>query len=219
MSNGAEGLRFPIRDENLETIGRLRAFDSPLLCDDDLIATMARHRMLYRVFFLTQFEATPDNKKRWLQRSVLENERKILFLLESLDGRIVGQDGLTLTGDAVFTLDGSMRWERGGHPRLFARSACERAALGFFLLGCERCELRIFKKNAYVTDDVSSIGWRVEREIPLSVSKKDGIIVYTETDEIQANTDEKLVLFSMTKSDFQRLHGPIVEEPCWKGVL
>ena len=100
------GVRFPIRNPSLGVIGYLRAFDRRLLADDGLIETMARARTLYKDNFMTRFDVTPENKRNWLEKSVLGNDRKMLFLVETSDGRVVGQDGFTMGDDGkIFYLD------------------------------------------------------------------------------------------------------------------
>ena len=50
--SGLRGLRFPIRDANLNIIGYLRGFDGFCLADTPLIETMARFRTFYSENFL-----------------------------------------------------------------------------------------------------------------------------------------------------------------------
>jgi hypothetical protein len=213
---GGRGLRFPIRDENLNVIGYLRGFDGFCLADDPLIETMARFRTLYGENFLSQFEVAPENKRNWLKDSVLANDRKMLFLAETLGGKIMGQDGFTLDEDgSTFYLDASMRWGRGGGD-LFQRGGAERAAMGFCLLGCEKCVVEIFKSNVIVVDNSLRAGFTIEREFRLRVERKDGMVSYSkEKDAGLVNTDAVLLSLSLGRDRFAEMNRPIVENPCW----
>jgi hypothetical protein len=215
IPNG-RGLRFPIRGENLDVMGYMRGFDKFLLADDSLIETMARFRTLYRENFLSQFEATPENKRNWLIHSVLANDRKMLFLVETLEGKIMGQDGFTLDEDGrTFYLDASMRWERGS-GNLFQRGGVERSAMGFCLLGREKCVVEIFKSNAIVVDNSLRAGFTVEKEFHLRVERKDGIVSYLkEKDSGRVNTDAILLSLGLGKDRFAEMNRSIVENPCW----
>ena len=213
---GGRGLRFPIRDENLNVMGYLRGFDEFCLADSSLIETMAHFRTSYRENFLSQFEATPENKRSWLRSSVLANDRKMLFLAESLEGKIMGQDGFTLDEDGrTFYLDASMRWARGSGD-LFQRGGVERAAMGFFLLGREKCVVEIFKSNGIVVDNSLRAGFAVEKEFHLRVERKDGMVSYIkEEDTNLVNTDAMLLSLALDRGRFAELNRPVVENPCW----
>jgi hypothetical protein len=206
---GGAGERLPIRDEGMNEIGFLKAFDRADLDDRALIETMAEARTGFKRFFLTQFDVTPENKRAWLESSVLGNDNKMLFLVETQDGRVVGQDGFTLLGGGAFALDGTMRWARGGHMRLFEMSQLERARICFGLLGLSLCKIELFKKNAMAAYVVRKGGFAFEKEHQLSVSHEGGKVVYARVGAGSANTDEKLWTFSMTREEFERLHGSL----------
>jgi hypothetical protein len=214
MTSEGGAVTLPVRDAALREIGRLRAFTGDMLADDGLIALMAESRTRYEEFFLTRFDVTPENKRRWLGESVLKNDSKMLFLVETLDGRIVGQDGFTLFGGGCFALDGTMRWARGGHTRLFERSVIERLGLCFGALGCSLCEVEIFEKNQIAIGNVLNAGFSIEARYPLSVTEKDGVIAYSKTSAGRENTDERLVSLTMTKNTFVRLHGDFLNFIC-----
>jgi len=210
---GGDGMRFPIRDENLNVIGCLRGFDESLLRDDALIEAMARAHTRYKENFMTQFDVTPENKRSWLENSVLGNDKKMLFLVETLEGRVVGQDGFTLRDGGVFSSDASMKWERDGHPALFLRNFYERAAMCFILLGCSGCEITIFKKNIVTMLNVKRLGVQKIAEYPLTKSAADGKITYTKaTDPSQINTDEILIEYRLEKEEFLAKHKDLAEQ-------
>jgi hypothetical protein len=214
------GARFPIRDRELNAIGFLRGFDKFFLEDDELITTMARCRTHYKENFLTQFDATPENKRAWLANSVLPNDRRMLFLVETLDGRIIGQDGFSLLDGGIFEHDGTMRWARGGHHEIFVRSSFERAAICFFLLGYEKFKVVIFKKNTMAVDNALALGLKIKDEHKLSYSECDGVVSYRVTsDSALVNTPETLMEFSMERSEFAESNAILVEKPCWEGLF
>lgn len=220
MPEGGRGVRFPIRDAEMNVIGSMNTFDRYYLDDDALVGTMAATHTRFRENFLTQFEVTTENKRNWLEKSVLENESKALFLIEATDGRIVGQGGFTILSNEVFVLDGAMRWGRGGHRELFIRDGNERAAMCFFLLGCERCEIEIFSGNEIVIENTLSSGYVIKREYPLAVTDEGEKRVYRKIEDGEcANTSETLYLLSMDREEFAKRHRNIIDEPCWKGVF
>jgi hypothetical protein len=216
----AEGARLPIRDRGMTTIGFMSVFDNSRLADDELVKTMAAARSRFGEFFLTQFDVTYENKKNWLNDAVLHNDRKILFIVETGDGKIVGQDGVTLLDDDNFMLDGTMRWARGGHSRLFERACIEKACIGFGLFGRLRCVINVFKDNKFAILNIESSGFTVREEHALSRTEQDGRVIFevTETPEF-VNTDKKLVEYEMYRNSFAARHGVFINSPCWDGII
>ena len=217
-------MRFPIRDEYLNVIGYLRGFDESHLRDDALIETMARAHTRYKEFFLTQFDVTPDNKRSWLENSVLGSDKKMLFLVETLESRIVGQDGFTILDGGVFSQDSTMRWERGGHRDLFLRNGYELAAICFILLGCDGGGFAIFKKNIGPLFNVilseRRLGIQKIDEYPLVKSNVDGHVIYTKAkDNSQINTGEILVEYGIEKEVFFENNAGLIKHPCWEKLL
>ena len=217
---GGGGMRFPVRDEGLNVIGYLRGFDESHLRDGALIETMARAHTLYKEFFLTQFDVTPENKRSWLEKSVLPNDKKMLFLVETTDGRVVGQDGFTIRDDGAFSSDATMKWERDGHPALFLRNFFERAAMCFMLLGCIGGEITLFKSNVVTMINVRRLGVKKIGEHSLVKSEADGKIIYAKAnDPSQANTNEILIEYRLEKEDFLAAHKDLIERPCWEEFM
>ena len=89
--------------------------------------------------------------------------------------------------------------------------------MGFFLLGCERCVVEIFGKNALVIDNSLRAGFRVEREYRLRVSEREGSAAFAkEDDPSMVNTDEILVSLFIDRERFAARNETIAENPCWE---
>jgi hypothetical protein len=216
----SRGVRLPVRDHDMTAIGYMSVFDNFHLADDELVKTMAAARSRFREFFLTQFDVTYENKKNWLKDAVLRNDRKIIFIVETGDGKIVGQDGITLLNDDSFMLDGTMRWARGGHPRLFERACVERACVGFGLFGRSRCVINVFKDNKFAVLNIESSGFTAREEYALSRAEREGHIIFEAAENPESvNTDKKLVKYETRRDDFTARHGIFIDSPCWEGII
>jgi hypothetical protein len=217
---GSRGARLPVRDRDMTTIGFMSVFDNFRMADEELVKTMAAARSRFREFFLTQFEVTYENKWNWLKDAVLHNDRKILFIVETNDGKIVGQDGITLLDGDNFTLDGTMRWARGGHSGLFERACIEKACIGFGLFGRLRCVINVFKDNKFAVLNIESSGFVMREEHALSRSERDGRVVFevAQTPEFM-NTDKKLSEYEIHRNSFAARHGIFIDSPCWEGII
>ena len=213
---GGHGLRFPIRDEHLNVIGYLRGFDAPHLRDDALIETMALAHTHYKEFFLTQFDVTPENKRSWLENLVLGGDKKMLFLVETLAGAVVGQDGFTIRDGGMFSLDATIKWARDGCPALFLRSGFERAAICFILLGCVRGESAIFGKNVAAMLNIKRMGFHKTGEYPLTKSSVNERVTYAKANDMSSvNTGEALVEYAIEREEFIANNPNLIANPCW----
>jgi RimJ/RimL family protein N-acetyltransferase len=109
--------KIPIRDDNGIDIGSLCPITQMHLQDDHVIEKMTTWRNQYKMFFLSQFNATPERTKLWLENVVLRNPSQLLFLIYCGEA-LMGQYGFKdLERDSAF-LDNLLRGERGGHPWL-----------------------------------------------------------------------------------------------------
>lgn len=203
LGGDVKPLTFPIRDAEMQTIGRLVTVGEAAVADDSLIETMARCHTFNKGNFLSQFDVSPDNKRRWLSDAVLHNDAKVLFLVETHDGRVVGQDGFTLRAGDAMTLDGTMRWARGGRSELFLRSSFERTAMGFLLFGYRYCVAQIFRNNAFALRNIQALGLEERCMYRLRREEREGVVHYkTESDLSRVNTDETLLEFSIDRDSF-----------------
>ena len=114
---GKEPLVIPVRDESGAEIGTLRPITRAQLGAGDVIEKMTNWRNQYKAFFLSQFTATPERTRQWLEKAVLANMSQLLFLIYHGE-TLIGQYGFKdLDGESAF-LDNLLRGERGGHPML-----------------------------------------------------------------------------------------------------
>jgi hypothetical protein len=191
------------------------AFDAKMLDDRELIETMAEARTKYKDFFLTQFITTYDNKRNWLENSVLKNEKKALFLVETADGRVVGQDGFTFLEGDVFATDATMRWKPGGDAKLFHMDIVERAGLCFGLLKGSLCVTEVFKDNVAAIMNLAKLGFTVKCESSLRVSEEEGKVIYTKCPPELSNTQRRLGIFTLTEAAFRKRFGNIIDALNW----
>lgn len=114
---GRERLTIALHDDTGAPIGRLVPLTEAHLADDTVIGKLTDWRNASMGSFLTQFTATPERTRNWLQNGVLASSTQMMFLIEA-DDVLIGHFGFKdLTHETVL-LDNAMRGERGGHPKL-----------------------------------------------------------------------------------------------------
>jgi RimJ/RimL family protein N-acetyltransferase len=117
IMDGLESLEIPICDDNGSRIGSMRPLTKQHIQDHDIVEKLTDWRNRYKAFFLTQFEATPERTRHWLETIAFSETNRLLFLIYSED-LLVGHYGFRdLIGDSVLA-DNLLRGERDGHPML-----------------------------------------------------------------------------------------------------
>ncbi|MEI7481711.1 MAG: GNAT family N-acetyltransferase [Elusimicrobiota bacterium] len=163
---GAESLVIPIHDDNGADIGTLRPITKMHLQSNDVIEKMTNWRNQYKVFFLSQFTATPARTKQWLEKVVLSNPSQLLFLIYC-GATLTGQYGFKdLDGDSAF-LDNLLRGERGGHPMLMKYAVSALAKWLFDAMQVNMVYGYTFANNAMALKLNRDVGFSCTEKFPL----------------------------------------------------
>lgn len=166
-------LRIEVRDRRGAAVGHLSPLTRSSLADESLIDQLTRWRNRARGSFLTQFTATPQRTRGWLEKVVLADPARLFFLVHAGSKR-VGQYGFRdLTPEAV-ELDNLLRGERGGGADFFRD--VERALVAWLF---ERCGVRtiyghVLSDNELTLELHRATGFRPGARIPLEREERDG---------------------------------------------
>lgn len=136
------------------------------LSDRNLLESMARWRNGAVDSFLTQFEATPDNVRRWLEDSVLGDPTRLILQI-AFEGRSLGTLGFFNLTPASAVLDRLILGERGGPPALIIW--CEQALIRwlFDAFDLERVEAIVLAHNFPALRLQQAVGFQIEDKVPL----------------------------------------------------
>ncbi len=115
--SGETILEIEVVDETGVSVGSLRPMNINHLTDVDILISLTNWRNKNMGVFLTQFVATPERTKNWLENIVFKSQGQMLFLIyegESLVGQ-VGFKDLTYQDGIV---DGGMRGNVSHNPKI-----------------------------------------------------------------------------------------------------
>jgi hypothetical protein len=159
-------LQIDICDDHANIIGHLFPLTISALKDEELIQQMTRWRNFARQFFLTQFIATPERTKYWLESVVFQDNSRLLFLIYS-QTKCIGQYGFKNLNGGSAEIDNLIRGEIGGHPQLiyFAELALLQWMFNFFSL--EKVFGYVLSDNPLVLDLHRSVGFNKVAVVPL----------------------------------------------------
>jgi hypothetical protein len=197
----------PIRDEVGELLGSLTAVRQSEADDLALCESLTRWRQMFRKYFLTQFEPTPDRTQRWLQNVVLPDDTRILFLIRDETLRPVGNFGVCGISETCAELDNLIRGERGGHVRLIFYAEVNLLAWCFTQLNVSHMCLHVFQTNSRTISLHDSVGFGEHSRRPLwQLDGPDEVKLVTEPGAEARPTGIELVRMELSRDEFLARH-------------
>ena len=149
-------IRIEILDPDGARIGFMEPVTRSTPASNDVIEAMTRWRNLARSSFFTQFEATATRTRSWLESVLQTADDRLLFLIHTDTGKLVGQYGFIHMEEQSAELDNLIRGESGGAPQLIQQT--ERIFLEwlFDTFDLETLSGRAFSHNALALRSVST---------------------------------------------------------------
>ena len=181
-NNTSEKFSIAIKDNNDKAIGSLvlvqkRDANNPIILD-----ALTRWRKKYMKYFLTQFNASTNRTKSWLENIVIPSTDRLLFLILDEDNNLIGNFGIA---DILFDrceLDNLIRGEKGGHPKLIYFSELSLLKWLFLEKNVKRVNLHVFANNLPTIKLHKSVGFvEIGRRKLERVQSKDGAVSFDET--------------------------------------
>jgi len=168
---GDVNCKVSIINDRKEVIGYLVPIGPELARQEGLAAMLCRWRQRVMRYYLTQFKATPERTLMWLQQLVAQEDTRLLFLIMTVDDKMLGHIGLCNIGNDNVEIDNLVRGEPGGDPKLIFYA--EVAVLDWVLrvLQLKNIYLRQFTDNHMGTALHSSIGffddvsWKITKSL------------------------------------------------------
>ena len=165
LADGSD-LMIPVLNGPGSEIGSLVPFTRASLQDKKLIEKLVKWRNQSMSSFLTQFTASFERTRTWLEHTVLGQHDRLLFIIRT-PAKAVGHIGfINLTEDSA-ELDNLVRGEMGGDPKLiyFAERTLLQWMFGTF--GIDRIYCNNLSHNEMVLGLHRSLGFKDSKLIPL----------------------------------------------------
>lgn len=134
--------------------------------DSQLVAELAKWRNANQFAYPSRFEVTVQGTTNWLASAVIENENRLLFLIQDSKGTAVGHIGLLQIEDSVCEIDNVLRGE--AEPSGIMTDALHVIEnFAYLELGLEDLQLRVLKSNSHAVNFYIKNGYEILKEIPL----------------------------------------------------
>jgi len=150
--------------------------------DPELVAQLTNWRNAARGAFLTQFEATPERTSAWLEKTVLPDPARRLFIIRDAQGAVGTIGYIHLTAEGA-ELDNLLRGERRGPPTLVHAVEIALVQWLFATYDLRRIEAVVLSNNFAALQLHHSIGFEIVSRTPLRrVVHENGEIALVDAD-------------------------------------
>lgn len=156
-----------IKKENGEYIGKLVPLDELSANDQSTIAALTLWRKKSMNNFLTQFEATIERTRKWLNEVVLKDNTRILFIIVDGAGKAVGNIGVCNISENQAELDNVIRGEKVGDPGFMFFVGIAILSWLYWGMGVDSVVLHVFSNNIRAINLYSSIGFSERQRFDL----------------------------------------------------
>ena len=206
-NNTSEKFSIAIKDNNDKAIGSLvlvqkRDANNPIILD-----ALTRWRKKYMKYFLTQFNASTNRTKSWLENIVIPSTDRLLFLILDEDNNLIGNFGIA---DILFDrceLDNLIRGEKGGHPKLIYFSELSLLKWLFLEKNVKRVNLHVFANNLPTIKLHKSVGFvEIGRRKLERVQSKDGAVSFEETQIFSEGNSIEYLELMLESNDFNDMY-------------
>ncbi|MBW9052119.1 GNAT family N-acetyltransferase [Rhizobium mesosinicum] len=200
-------LRLPIRNDNGQPVGELQCIDRSMLHEPGLIEDLTAWRNQSMPFFLTQFTATEERTRSWLENISLPATDRILFVICDLQGNRFGNFGICNIRPGAAEFDNVIRGRTSDIRKLMLH--CGEALLEWMFsgLGARTAELHVFSHNEKAMDLYTRLGFASAESLPLRRTEEEGMVKYSVVDRSQANADFDYLRMELPAERFENRVG------------
>jgi hypothetical protein len=175
--SGRRSLKIPIVDDDGGVIGTLRPLNVNYLSNVDILTSLTIWRSKNMGMFLTQFVATPERTKNWLENVVFRAQNQLLFLIYEADN-LVGQVGFKDLTYQDGVVDGGMRGNSSLNPKILTYA--HKSLIRWLFENAKIASLYgwLIADNPSGIMMNKQIGWHKWEKFPLIKSDRNGEVLW-----------------------------------------
>jgi RimJ/RimL family protein N-acetyltransferase len=168
LNGNPSQFKIPIYTSENIKIGTLRPVDTILCKSPDVIEKLTSWRRTYMRYFLSQFPASEERTKNWLENVVLPSDNRILFLIYDNFGKAIGNIGACDIKPDEAELDNLIRGEIVDGPKFMFFAEIALLSWLYFQIYINTVVLHVFSNNFRAIKLYSQTGFSEKRRFNLS---------------------------------------------------
>ena len=174
--------------------------------DSALVSAMGHWRDAHQYAYPSRFEVTDSGTTKWLKNAVIENENRLLFLMQAPSGKYLGHIGFLKLDDARCEIDNVLRGETEV-PGIVNSALRELERFASEELGLESLELRVLASNSHAVDFYLKNDYSEINRIGLANSSTSGEVNLVESDK---NIEDYFIVMAKNLRDSKPAQGEIL---------
>ncbi|MBX5172058.1 GNAT family N-acetyltransferase [Rhizobium sp. NZLR1b] len=202
----ARRLRLPIRDDSGKHVGDLQCIDRSMLDEPGLIDDLTTWRNQSMPFFLTQFSASKERTRRWLESISLPAHDRILFVICDPGGNRLGNFGVCNIRPGSAEFDNVIRGRASDIRNLMFHCGMTMLEWTFAGLGAETAELHVFSHNEKAIGLYKRLGFSAAESLPLRRIEEEDMVKYSVVDRPEANAGFDYLRMEFPIERFRQAH-------------
>lgn len=196
----------PVLDDKRQTIAFLRPITADYLQTiPGCVSLFSRWRMENPTLSLARFDITDERTKSWLDRLVVQNDNRIIFLITNCNGEALGHIGFASFREKgkIAEVDSVLRGQKNGYPRLMEYAMAALISWGKQELELQAVDLEVWSKNEHAIRFYKRCGFVEDRLIPLRRVEEIGEVKWV-PDESLVDGAENYYLHMIFQGDDSR---------------
>lgn len=160
----------PVLDESNQIFAFLRPITADYLQTiPDCVSLFSQWRAENPSLSLARFTITDERTKGWLDRLVVQNDNRIIFMIVDRKGEALGHIGYAnfRENGKIAEVDSVLRGKKEGYPRLMEYAIAALVKWGKQELDLQAIDLDVWSKNEHAIRFYKRCGFMEDRLIPL----------------------------------------------------
>lgn len=190
-------IQIPIYNEE-KLIAFLRPITADFLCTmPECVALLGKWRVQNPTLSPARFTVTDERTQKWIENLVINNDNRIIFMIQDFSGSYLGHIGLAGFDYAnkKAEIDSVLRGEKNVCPRLMEFAMRNLIEWGKAELKLERFCLEVLHDNEHAIDFYKRCGFVPKRIIPLQKFESEDEIKWTPMKDVNASVYEMAYLY------------------------
>jgi perosamine synthetase len=174
--------------------------------DSSLVSAMGKWRDAHQYAYPSRFAVTDTGTAKWLKSAVIDNENRLLFLMQDPSGKYLGHIGFLKLDETRCEIDNVLRGE-SEVPGIVNSALRELERFASEELGLESLELRVLASNSHAVDFYLRNDYHEINRIGLTNSGAAGEINLVESTE---NISDHFIVMAKNLRDSKMAQGEIL---------